>query len=167
MKYCINTTNEHPLSIHFKAWVRKIKDIINEDLKPENAHKVENSFNDEVAISLDKLKENADNKDIRRMKSVDMVLGIKNSDDKKMLLVELKLNCNGIKKFSEGDCSDKVKDSKIMLFGGGVPIYNKSYFIFNDEFLLKEEARFQVVRKINNPDIIVQNICEFKEMYFN
>lgn len=168
MKYCEETTRLHPLSIAYPTCVEKINNIIYEETNSENRSKINRPFNEEVGLKLDKVKENCQDEDITKgTKSVDMVLGLKDKENAKMLLVDFKLNCRGINSLSQGDFTNKIKGSKRLLFGSGIKVYNVSLFIFNNEFLHKEEARHNINKKLNNlPSIEVLSINELKEKYF-
>jgi hypothetical protein len=167
MKYCRRTTESLPLSIQFRKWLQKMTIIISNNIKAQNLYRINNNFVfvDEVALNLDEIKNNSGNKDIEKYKSVDMVLGMKDEHgDKRLLLVELKLNCNGIKSLSQ-ECKGKIEDSKVLLFGGGIPIHNKYVFIFNNTLLLSQ-ARSVISRQLTNPYAEVLSIDELKSNYF-
>ncbi|MFA7360468.1 MAG: hypothetical protein WC139_05465 [Candidatus Kapaibacterium sp.] len=160
MKYCKQSTEEHPLCKMFPSYLESINTIIN------NEGGTHQPFNDEVALNLDKIKSNSGNTHIKKMKSMDMVICVIDNDDKvHSLLIDYKLNCNGTKSLSDGDCRDKIKHSTIILFGSGIPIYNKYVFIFKDELL--EQSRSIISRVLNNATIEVLNINEFRTNYFD
>ena len=68
MKYCYKTTQTHSLSIQYAICLQKIIDIIKENIERENINKVHNAniFTDEIAFNLDKIKDNSDDKDIKK-----------------------------------------------------------------------------------------------------
>lgn len=161
MRYCQRTTKLHPLSKSFPQYLEDINTII------QNEGGSNRPFNNEVALNLDKIKDNSENIYINRMKSMDIVLGIidLNGNNKLSLLVDFKLNCNGTKSLSDSDCKDKIKDSKILLFGSGIPVHNRYVFIFKDNFI--NQSRRIISQKLNNPFAEVLKIDEFKAKYFN
>jgi hypothetical protein len=147
--------------------LQKIKTIIKKNIETKNLRRINNNFVfiDEVALNLDGVKDNSGNEDIKKYKSVDMVLGMKDENGKKkLLLVEFKLNCNSIKSLSK-ECKGKIENSKILLFGGGIPVYNKYVFIFNNTLLLNE-SRSIICRQLNNPYAEALSINELKTNYF-
>lgn len=160
MKYCPSTTRSHPLSIRFPQFLENINTII------ENEGGTTLPFNNEVGILLDKIKDNSDKTLVKGLKSMDMVLGINDHSHSNphTLLVDLKFNCNGIKSFSDGDCKDKIRHSRLLLFGSGIPVYCRYVFVFNDNFL--NESRSVISRRLNNPFIDVLNINDFRTTYF-
>lgn len=167
MKYCQNTTESHPLSKKYPQCLDKINSIIFGETLAENHDKINQPFNDEVALKLDKVKECSENSDVKKMHSMDIVLGVKDENDSfSSLLVEFKLNCKGIKSLTDSDCKDKIRDSKIILFGSGETVRNSFIFIFNNDYLSKNEARNEISRKLNNRTIEVLSIDQFKEKYF-
>jgi len=87
MKYCKKNTEKHPLSINYPQYLNKINDII------KNENGTHQPFNNEVALKLDEIKESSENKDVKNMKFMDMVLGMKDGTTSLSLLVELKLGC--------------------------------------------------------------------------
>jgi hypothetical protein len=160
MKYCLNATRAHPLSKSYTQYIENINTIIVEEggiLQP---------FNNEIAINFDKIKKNADNEDVKRMKSMDMVVAIRHSSRSNpySLLVDFKLNCGGTRSIKDGDCKDKIKHSKVLLFGSGIPVYSKSVFIFKDDLI--QESRSLISRILNNPSADVLTLNEFKTLYF-
>lgn len=158
MKYCQITTASHPLSVRFPQYLEQINNIIISE------HGTYQPFNDEVALMLDKVKDDSENKDIKRYKSMDMVLGVKDRTSALSLLVEFKLDCKNAINLSESDCRDKIKHSKILLFGSGIPVHNKYIFVFNDPIL--QVSRRIISNKLNNASGEVLSIDELKAEYF-
>lgn len=166
MKYCQNTTASHSLSKRFPQHLKQINIIIHEETNNENLNKINKPFNNEVALQLDKAKVSSEDENIQKLKSMDMVLGMNDNGTYKMLLVDFKLNCFSTKSLSQNDCRNKIRCSKIILFGGGILVHNTYLFIFNNEYLLKAEARHDISRKLNNLPVEVLNINEFHVKYF-
>jgi hypothetical protein len=166
MRYCQNTTKEHSLSIAYTQHLARINDIIQEETRPENHNKINHPFNDEVGLKLDKVKESSNDEDIQGLKSMDMVLGMSDGESHLMLLVDFKLNCNGVKSISHNEFRNKIRCSRILLFGGGIPIHNTYLYIFNNEFMLKSETRRDISRKLNNIPVEVLTINELQTNYF-
>lgn len=159
MKYCQRTTLSHPLSIRFPQHIENINAII----KREGGSYL--PFNNEIALNLDMVKKNSGNKHIEAMKSMDIVLGIVDEHNTvSSLLVDFKLNCNGTRSLKDGDCKDKIKHSKILLFGSGVSVQCKYIFIFNDNLL--NESRSILIRVLNNPSAEILSVKELKTAYF-
>ena len=114
-------------------------------------------------MKLDNVK--TEDETVKDFNSMDMALGM-NNGGKKMLLVELKLNCNGAKNLTQKDCNNKIRGSKIILFGGGIPVHNTYIYVFNNQYLAKEEARYIISRTINNLSVEVLSIDELNMRYF-
>jgi hypothetical protein len=162
MRYHKKTTISHPLSISHPQHIEQINTIIRNE-----GGTIFPFTNNEVALNLDKVKKNSTNNDINRMKSMDIVIGLNNTSGNSplSLLVDFKLNCNGTKSISDGDYKDKIKHSKILLFGSGMPVHNKYVFIFKDSLI--NQSRSIISRILNNPLTDVLKINEFKTKYFN
>ncbi|OFX26535.1 MAG: hypothetical protein A2033_00025 [Bacteroidetes bacterium GWA2_31_9] len=159
MKYCQQTTLSHPLSKRFPQHLSEINLIIREEGGGEYP------FNKEVALKLDKVKDSSENPHIKKMKSMDMVLGIKDENNNlSSLIVDFKLDCKNAVNISESDCRDKIKHSKILLFGSGISVYNKYVFIFNNALL--EISRRIISQRLTNASAEVLSINEFKANYF-
>ncbi|NCX95695.1 MAG: hypothetical protein EBX41_04660 [Chitinophagia bacterium] len=101
-----------------------------------------------------------------------MAIGVKsNNGNVATLLVEFKLNANlnstkdMISSISEGDYKDKIKNTKILLFGSGIPVCSNNIFIFNSE--CKEVAKKIISQKLANASALVFTIAEFKTKYFD
>jgi hypothetical protein len=161
MKYCPITTRSHPLSVSFPQYLENINTIIETEggtLQP---------FTNEVALLLDKIKDCSDKTLIKGHKSMDMVLGLNDHTHLNpfSLLVDLKLNCKGTKSLSDSDCKDKIRHSRLLLFGSGIPVYHRYVFIFSDKLFINE-SRSVISRRLNNPFADVLNINEFKLNYF-
>ena len=167
MKYCQLTTTKHSLSKRFPEHLVKINTIILEETLQENLNKINQPFNEEVALKLDKVKESSeDDESVKDLKSMDIVLGMNHGGSYKMLLADFKLNCFSTKSLKPNDCRNKIRCSKIILFGGGIPIHNTYLFIFNNEYLSKSEARHDISRKLNNLPVEVLSITELHKKYF-
>ena len=160
MRYCKSTTESHPLSLRYPKHLRCINDIIKEE------HGTILPFNQEVALNLDKVKEESNETNIKRHKSVDFVFGIKEDNQEFSVLVELKLDCKNPKNLREADLRDKIIDSKTLLFGSGIPIYNEYFFVFNDVFFAKEEFRRVISVKLMSSKGKVVNINELMQNFF-
>jgi len=163
MKYCHQTTTSHSLSARYPQYLEAINKIISNETTAENLLKINAPFNNEVALKLDKVK--AEDENVKDFKSMDIALGM-NNGEKKMLLVDLKLNCNGAKSLSQNDCTNKIRGSKIILFGGGIPVHNTYIYVFNNQYLAKAEARHDISRKLSNRSVEVLSIDELNERYF-
>src|ERR1039457_5423234 len=158
MKYCQPTTQAHPLAERYPQYLNNINTIIREEGGTNRP------FNTEVALKLDKIKECSDDINITHMKSMDMVLGIKDGTNSLSLLVEFKLDCKNARNLKEGELREKIKDSKILLFGSGIPVHNRYVFIFNDE-LLENESRRIISYKLTNANGEPLSIDEFRAKY--
>lgn len=168
MRYCQETTQSHPLSKHVDC-LKQIKQIIEENIEPKNIFRINNNFvfQEEIAFDLDKIKDCSNDNDIKGYRTVDMFCGMKDIENNKtILLVEFKLNCNGTKSLPD-QCKGKIEDSKILLFGGGFPIHS-NVFVFNDKLLseLRDEIVLIIRRRLNHPNAEVLSIQELKANYF-
>jgi len=158
MKYSQLDTESHPLSNSYPQFLSSINSIILQEkgtIQP---------FQNEVALKFDKIKESSDDKDILCMKSVDMVLVIKENNNLLTLLVEFKLDCKNAVNLSESELRDKIKHSKKLLFGSGIPIHNQYIFVFNDNLL--NSSRRIISLKLSNASGVVLSINDLKALYF-
>jgi hypothetical protein len=158
MKYSQPTTLSHPLSIRYPHFIRNINTIVKEE---KGLHF---PFGSDVAIDLEAIKENTIEVNVKGIKSVDMVLGMEDAHgNKNLLLVELKLDCNSVGSIYQ-NCKGKMEDSKLLLFGGGIPVYYKDVFVFNDKLL--NVSRSVIARSLVKPNVEVLSIHELKTNYF-
>ena len=160
MKYCKSTTESHPLSLRYPQHLRRINNIIEEE------HGTIFPFNQEVALNLDKVKNESDDTNIKRLKSVDFVFCIKEQSQEFSVLVELKLDCKNPRNLSEGELRDKIKDSKLLLFGSGIAVHSEYIFVFNDVFFAKEEFKRVISAKLMSSKGKVVNISELNQNFF-
>jgi hypothetical protein len=160
MKYDRDLTVHHPLSVRYPQHLENIDQIVLDEGGTQQI------FNDEVALNLDKVKTNSGEREIARLKSMDMVVGLNNNPgtNPQTLLVDFKLRVNGIRSINTGDCKDKIIDSKLLLFGSGISVYSKYLFIFNDQLI--QQFRSIIIRGLQNPFAEVLTIDEFKNEYF-
>lgn len=160
MKYDRDITIHHPLSVVYPQHLENINQIIIDEGGTQQ------SFNGEIALNLDKVKKNCGQIEITRLKSMDMVVGLNDTQrtNPQTLLVDFKLNVNGIRNIKTGDYKDKIKDSKLLLFGSGISVYNKYVFIFNDQLI--QQSRSIIIRGLQNPFAEVLTVAEFRNEYF-
>ncbi len=160
MKYDRYITIHHPLSVVYPQHLENINQIIIDEGGTQQ------SFNGEIALNLDKVKKNCGQIEITRLKSMDMVVGLNDTQrtNPQTLLVDFKLNVNGIRSIKTGDYKDKIKDSKLLLFGSGISVYNKYVFIFNDQLI--QQSRSIIIRGLQNPFAEVLTVDEFRNEYF-
>jgi len=159
MRYNQIATESHPLALRYPKHLQNINAIIVREggmIQP---------FTNEVAINLDEAKRNSDNTDVKEMCSMDMLLEISNQNDTVLsLLVEFKLDCKNAQNISEKEYRKKIRHSKILLFGSGIPIHHKYVFIFNDNLL--NLSRRIISQRLTNAFAEVLSIDEFKTNYF-
>ncbi len=158
MKYCHQSTISHPLAIAYPGFLENINLIF----QVEGGNGV--PFNHEVALNLDKIKDNSGNTDIKHMRSMDMVIGMKENNNIFSLLVDFKLRCNNPVNISEGECRDKIKHSKRLLFGSGISVHNRYVFIFNDDLL--NVSRRVLSMRLANAFADALSIDDLKSIYF-
>jgi hypothetical protein len=160
MKYCLDSTRSHPLSIRFPRYLKEINTIVRDEGGDEQL------FDTEVALNLDKVKENSENPDVKKLKSMDMIVAVRPTltEEPSSLMVDFKLECRGTKGLKDGHCRDKIRHSKLLLFGSGVPVHNRFVFIFNNNLI--QESRSVLSRVLNNPSTDVLSLNEFKTIYF-
>lgn len=158
MKYSQLDTQSHPLSKSYPHFLCSINSIILQEkgtIQP---------FQNEVALMFDKIKESSGDKDISGMKSMDMVLILKANINLLTLLVEFKLDCKNAVNLSESELRDKIKHSKKLLFGSGIPIHNRYIFVFNDNLL--NLSRRIISSKLHNASGDVLSVNELKAKFF-
>ncbi|MEI8203821.1 MAG: hypothetical protein WCH34_12445 [Bacteroidota bacterium] len=161
MNYCKSTTESHPLTLNYSHHLKNINDIIKEE------HGTIFPFKTEVALALDKIKNEASDINIKKHCSVDMVFVIKDKNYTFQVLVELKLDCKRATNLKGSELNDKIRDSKVLLFGSGIPIYNEYCFVFNDELLGKEEMNRILSYKLNHAKGIAMSVNELKQTFFD
>jgi hypothetical protein len=132
MKYCKITTEEHSLSTKYKVCLQAInRIIINEGGKNEGFE------NEHIALNLDDVQKKQNRAE--RNSSMDICFGIsEDTKNRKLVLVDFKLNHKMVKSIGKSDLEKKVNDSKSLL-GNEIPIMNEYFFVFRDN--LKEQAR--------------------------
>lgn len=165
MKYCKDTTCSHPVLKMFPQYLMKINDIIDEETDSNHRTMMSQPFSEEQGIQLDKIK-NSSSLDLKNVKSMDMVLGIDDNGKKKVLLVDFKLNCGDPKNIDTSKCKNKIRWSKYLLFGGGIPMHDKTLFVFNNSFAKKNEAKNVLGRKLEGCGSEVMTVDELKHSLF-
>jgi hypothetical protein len=166
MKYCRNTTLNHPLSQLHNNCLNDINSlIVNEGYQDINPL----FTNNEIVINLDHAETIVADIQGRKEKnkSMDMAFGIKNAVATKiqMLLVELKFNVKDVYSLKRTDLEGKVEGSSIIL--GDIPsIYKRYIFIVKPEHLQEAISRFfRMIPKIES-NYIVLDIHLLKAEYF-
>jgi len=66
----------------------------------------------------------------------------------------------------EKNCRTKIKHSKILLFGSGIPVHNKYVFVFNDTIINPLVSKRILSSKLTNAFGEVLSIDELKTNYF-
>jgi hypothetical protein len=166
MKYCKNTTQNHPISLSHIGCIEDINSL----LLNEGYDGIEGLFvNHEVVLNLDCVEASMalNDGDRERNSSMDFTFGIANDDQsvKLMVLAELKLNSLNPNHIRREQLEKKVSSSKRIL-NIDVYIHNNFIFIFRKD--KKEEAKSRFFRM--NPRVpneyIVMDLDELRYYFF-
>lgn len=141
-------------------------ELVTDILKKEHCKEKGLPFTDEIALNLDEV-EKLKKKGVsgsKTEKTVDMVLGL---CTKKLLLVEIKLDCKSVDDISRNICA-KIDYSKKLLSGNPQFIAIEQKFpviLKNDRF---EQNKNKLKRKImaKNKDIEPCKVIDFYNKYF-
>jgi len=166
MKYCPNTTINHPFALTHNICLTDINTLI----VAEGYQGIIPLFtNSEVVINLDwaeKILANIEGRN-EKNKSMDMAFGMKNIIGTKiqMLLVELKFNVKDVYSLKKSDLEGKVNGSSTLL-GDSPPIYQRFIFIVKPEHLQEAISRFyRMIPKIESKYVVL-DIHLLKAEYF-
>jgi len=166
MKYCISTTQNHPIANSHPQCIEDFNTlIVKEGYSSPTAlftagEKVLNLDTVEALIALSQGNRN-------RNSSMDITFGITNSDStsKMMVLVELRLNYTNPNNVRREKLEEKVSGS-LSALTNAIPIYPNFIFVFRTD--KKEEARnrlFRMLPRIPN-HYIVMDLPELKAAFF-
>jgi len=166
MKYCQDTTENHPVAIEYPHCIEDINThLADEGYSPAGPLFIHN----ETVIDLDEAEmvyANQQNRPVSQ--SMDMTIGLRNKSGYKreMLLVEFKFNMKNPNNLSQVDMRGKVAGS-INILGLTPPISSQYIFIFQPN--LVEEARNRMARMIPGipTDYIAMSIYDLKSIYFD
>lgn len=163
MKYCLNTTSTHPLANTYNQHLQSLTKIFQSE-----GYRGVNLFLHEKAINLDQVEKEKSCKEKRSPNAtMDFSIGLSKDDkNKKMLLVELKLNIKNPGNISKSELDNKMKNS-VMLLSQDIPILQEKIILF--QLALVQQARRIVARLYNNNpnlNIEIQSAEDFKGKYF-
>jgi hypothetical protein len=157
--YCLETTENHPLSEQYKSCLELLDDIT----KQESDKKIKTPFFNEMALNLDAV-ELAKNKSSRNS-TMDVGFGVQERVNRKInafILCEYKLNCKSINNIHEKDLIKKVNGSRILL-GSEIPIDSKYLFIFKSK--IKSTAIHRLKRFGKGKQIFIA--LDLQDLYNN
>ncbi len=167
MKYCKETTSNHPALNLFPICLEELNKLI---CCEGYSGEIPFFSHGEVVINLDLLEEKLAFQENNRLlnKSMDFGFGVSNQDssDKYFILSELRLNYDNPNNLKGEDVIGKVKGS-LLSIKNEIPIYEKFIFIFKTNQL--EEARsrmFRISPRIPN-NYIVMDLQKLRDSYFN
>lgn len=161
MKYCQNTTTNHPAIINITGCLINLDTLIhNED---DSSSCVGNLFGNICVINLDHVELiNAKNQKRNQNSTMDCTFGINNKNNTPhMLLVEFRFNYTRLKNLNRNKLIDKVSGS-INLLGNSIPIFHDHIFIFHSN--LKSQAKSRLFRM--NPTIPINyQVMDLSELF--
>lgn len=169
MKYCNNTTVNHPISQAYSNCLQNINDIILKDSQDCHGYVIPNFENNEIVINLDDVEEKltiAQGR-LEKNKSMDMAFGITNSDAtvKEMLMVELRLNFINPNNLKKDKIDDKVAGSTLAL-QNHYPIHEKYIFIFKTSLVAEATNRLFRMHPAVNSNYVVMDLQNLKANFF-
>lgn len=158
MVYCKTTTERHFQSIAHSGCLIELNQMIT---KEGVACCIFDS--NWIVLDLDALE--IELKRIERRayqnKTCDFALGINVNNQKKMMLVECRLNYTNANNLSATDLNDKITGS-VVLLGYTPPVYNSVYFIFNDKVCSQAYRKLRTM-KSNRKEFIALTINQLRE----
>jgi hypothetical protein len=166
MKYCEETTRNHPIAVKYNTFLESLEHLI----RREGYSNPANLFiNGEIVLDLDQTEKFVAEVEGRLPnKSMDFAMGIKNhsATRRSILLVELRLNYNNPNNLDRKEIVGKVEGS-VNLLSPYIPVYGEYIFIFRTEKIQEAISRlFRMIPKINS-QFIVMDIDTLKKEYFS
>lgn len=162
MKYCKDTTTEHPLCKLYPI----CQELLNIIFHTEGCK--ETLFSFETGLNLDKVETERCKGKASREATMDLALGVSNEGkSKQMLLVEMKFNSKQPQNISKKEIDSKIKHA-IDLLSQEVPIAERKIVLFGDKQI--QVAKHYISRlyaKSPKTAIAVMTAREFNETYFN
>lgn len=161
MKYCQTTTKLHPISLSNKSCLEQIDQIITRE---GGNPRLFGSMH--IGLNLDMVERN--NRPHQMRSTVDFCFGIsQNLKNKQIILTELRFRVNNPKTIKKTDIIGKI-DGSIELLSRDIPIYNRYFFIFNDNQKEVARSHFRLLfnNKPNNPYTPLK-LNELHELFFS
>jgi hypothetical protein len=160
MKYCKITTEKHPVSLKHCECLQEINEIIINEGGQNKLFSKEH-----IVLNLDEVEKKQNRTE--RNSSMDICFGIsEETKNRKIVLVDFKLNHKTVKTIGKKDLEKKVTESKALI-GNEIPTINEYFFIFKDN--LKEQARSHFRALFSGKSKIPYKpfkITELKEKFF-
>ncbi len=161
MKYCEQTTLNHPVGIRYSQIIESIQTLVN----AEGCCKI--IFAEEKVLNLDKLERHLCTGRRSPNPTMDMAMGLSREERNcKMLLVDFKFDVKQPTNLGKAEIEGKINNSRNIL-SQEPPIFENKILIFNDN--LKAQAERHIARLYNNKptkDVIALSVEEFKQFYF-
>jgi hypothetical protein len=161
MKYCKETTEQHPVCEHYPDALELLNDIFNTEGLSRRL------FDKENGINLDKIETKRCTGKTGRQATMDFAIGIsQNGRKNQMLLVELKLRIKNPGNISKKEIEAKITHSTEIL-SHQPPISKEQIIIFGDNQL--ETAKWRMARLYGKPpkmNIVVKSSKDFLNEYF-
>lgn len=169
MKYCINTTRNHPITTKYPQVLEDINDLLINESRDCVGYLVPTFNNNESVINMDSLEAIVARDNNRaRNKSMDLAFGINSADsiNKEMVLVEIRLNYINPNNLNKEELEGKVNGSS-QLLSGHHPIHNKYIFIFKSNQIQEAISRLRRMIPSINSGFIVMDVEQLQLSYFN
>lgn len=165
MKYCKTTTMNHSVSLVHSDCIENINELVQRE-----GHDVNELvfINKEICLNIEIVESKVAALENRnRNKSMDFAIGLSNSltNDKEILLVELKLNLQNPRNIKKEELEAKVLGSSNIL-SNELPNHNQYLFIFKDNFIEQARYSFRCIKPNFNSNFIPLNITQFHSKYF-
>lgn len=155
MKYCKETTEQHPLSIKYPACLEQLKGCI----VKEGGSGVLFS-DDDICLNLDEV-EKLVSKGSREA-TMDVAIGLSEEKrNRQMLLVEFRFRYDKPSNIGKKEIEDKINHSKQLLLGGAT--INKDYvFVFSPKKVNEARSHF---RRLFSGKKVSASVMEEKELH--
>nr|WP_320038504.1 hypothetical protein [uncultured Bacteroides sp.] len=160
MKYCKETTEQHPLSIKYPACLEQLKGCIKKE-----GGSGELFSDDDICLNLDEVEEKV-SKGGDREATMDVAIGLSEEKrNRQMLLVEFRFRYDKPSNIGKKEIEDKINHSKQLLLGGGT--INKDYvFVFSPKKVNEARSHFRRLFSGKKVSALVMEEKELHNTYF-
>lgn len=161
MKYCRDTTNNHPICRRYPKTLYSLNKLLRKDGAKKDWFGTENVVNlDELEIITKRGGRGDENR------TMDFCMGVSvNQKSSQMLMTEIRLNYKKPENIGKKELMDKISYSKTLLTQD-IPIAKEKVFLFNDNCISQAKRHIYSLFN-NNPNVIVCTTKEFKERFFD
>jgi len=159
MKYCKETTEQHPLSEKYPACLEQLKGCIKKEGGSGDLFS-----DDDICLNLDEVEKVMSTGN--REATMDVAIGLSEEKrNRQMLLVEFRFRYDKPSNIGKKEIEDKINHSKQLLLGG-VPI-NKDYvFVFSPKKVNEARSHFRRLFSGKKVSALVMEEKELHKTYF-